>query len=145
MWCSLSPKNTSLIRTELFSRRGVPIRGKSLCWCVQLWSPINTHQNGQWYVCNAFVSLEISNTEFNAFKTTLMELYSTCLDMHTLKHTYYKEQLRLKLIILNGGKWLYMYILLISCFQFYIGNFYTGPVKLFCSNLNFICILSWSL
>ncbi len=30
MWCSLSPKDTSLIRRQLFDRRAVPIRGGML-------------------------------------------------------------------------------------------------------------------
>ena len=34
MWCSLSPKDTSLVRTELFGRRGVLIREGLLYNCL---------------------------------------------------------------------------------------------------------------
>ncbi len=34
MWCSLSSKCTSLIRTELLGSRGVLIRGGLLYWCL---------------------------------------------------------------------------------------------------------------
>ncbi len=36
MWCSLSPKHTSVIRTEFFGRKGFPIRGD---YTVHTWNP----------------------------------------------------------------------------------------------------------
>ncbi len=36
MWCSLSPKDTSLIWTKSFGRMGVPIRGRLLCHHIHM-------------------------------------------------------------------------------------------------------------
>ncbi len=80
MWCSLSPKDTSLIRTHFWGRRGVPIRGGLLyshCFKAIL---IKRPLTEKWTFClpsswSCKVNLFQITVPYSGFQT----LYITCI------------------------------------------------------------------